>query len=331
LAGSDLVEVVDVRQPDTPRLVKFLPTGNNPRGMATSANGRFGYVMNYLSRSVTVLDLVSLERVADLPVTGETLAPDVLHGKILFNTVADPRMAKVSWIACASCHADGGSDGVTWMFADGPRQTPALWNAGQTLPWHWSAALDEAQDVEDSITTIQHGLGLAPGADPPQLGAPNAGRSDDLDALAAFLRQGIRTAAVGPPVGDFDRGRALFVERGCAACHGGPTWTRSALPGAPSTLDPDGNGMVDAVLHDVGTNGVDDVRGSTGFDIPSLLNIALTLPYMHDGSLETLNAVLDSGHPTPRAPRSPLSAEDRLALLAFLRSIGPNTPPVPQP
>ncbi len=325
LAGSNLVEVVDIANPAQPRLVRFLPTGQNPRGMALSADGQTGYVMDYLARTVTILDLDRLERVASVPVTHETLDPAVLRGKILFHTAAEPRMAKVSWVSCASCHIDGGSDSITWLFPDGPRQTPPLWNAGQTLPWHWSAALDELQDVEDSIHQIQFGLGLAPGRDPPILGSPNAGRSDDLDALAAFLNHGIRPAVVPAPPDPPDQGRALFVSSGCATCHGGPHWTSSTMPGAAGSLDSDGNGMIDAVLHNVGTLNPRDIRGATGFDVPSLLGVGLTPPYLHDGSMPTLEALLASGHPDPTSDGPGLSYEELAALVAFVRSIGPET------
>ena len=331
LAGSDLIEVVDVSEPDQPRLVKFLPAGKNPRGLALSSDGRRGYVLNYLSRSVTVLDLEKLEPIAEVPVTTETLDPEVLRGKILFNNASNPRLSQGSWLSCASCHPDGGADSVTWIFPDGPRQTPALWYAGQTRPWHWSAALDEAQDVEETIQLIQHGLGLAPGADPAQLGTPNAGRSADLDALAAFLERGIRPAAPPPPVGDLAQGRGLFQTAGCAQCHGGPRWTSSAMPGPAGTLDPDGNGMVDAVLRDVGTLNPLDVRGASGFDPPSLLNVGLTAPYLHDGSMPTLEALLASGHPDPLGSGNGLNPEELIALVAFLRSIGADTPPIEAP
>jgi hypothetical protein len=196
------------------------------------------------------------------------------------------------------------------MFPDGPRQTPALWNAGQTFPWHWSAALDEPQDVEGTIELIQRGLGLAPGTDPPLLGAPNAGRSTDLDALATFLAQGIRAPAPPQSSGNAASGRSLFQSSGCTACHGGPTWTSSARPGPAGTLDPDGNGMVDAVLRKVGTLNPRDVRGATGFDPPSLLNVALTAPYLHDGSRPTLEALLASGHPDPSGSGNGLDNEE---------------------
>ena len=248
LAGSNLVEVIDVSIPSQPRLVRFLATGSNPQGMVLSRDGRRGYVMNYLSRSVSVLDLVRLESIKDVPVTGETLESLVLRGKILFNLAADPRLSQGSWISCASCHPDGGADGATWMLPDGPRQTPPLWNAALTLPWHWTAALDEAQDVEGTIHDLQLGLGLAPGPDPALLGFPNAGRSADLDALAAYLEHGIQPPAVKVVDGDIALGRALFNSAGCPACHGGLSWTSSALPGPAGTLDDDGNGFYRSII-----------------------------------------------------------------------------------
>jgi hypothetical protein len=261
-------------------------------------------------------------------VTDETLEPAVLRGKILFNTAVDPRLARAGWISCASCHPDGGSDNVTWRFPDGPRQTPALWNAGQTLPWHWSAALDETQDVEETIQLIQLGLGLAPGTDPPQLGSPNAGRAADLDALAAFLERGIRVVSPPSPLGDDAQGRSLFQTVGCVQCHGGPRWTSSAMPGPAGTLDADGNGMVDAVLQDVDTFNSLDIRGASGFDPPSLLGVGLTAPYLHDGSMPSLEALLASGHPDPQGSGNGLSIGEITTLSAFLGSIGPDTAPI---
>ncbi|GAB4444980.1 MAG: hypothetical protein OHK0015_46870 [Chloroflexi bacterium OHK40] len=329
LAGSDLVEVVDVASPSAPRLVGFIPAGRNPRGIALSPDGRRGYVMSYLSRAMTVLDLEHRTLVTEILVAAESWDAATLQGAIRFHTAADPRMSRAGWISCASCHADGGTDGVTWLLTDGPRQTPPLWNAGETLPWHWSAALDEPQDIEGSIHTLQFGLGLAPGSDPPLLGAPNVGRSADLDALAAFLRRGFTAPAVPEPPGGVARGRTLFVDLGCATCHSGPNWTRSALPGAAGTLDPDANGMVDVVLTDVGTLNEADIRGASGFDVPSLLGVGRTAPYMHDGSLSTLVAVLSSGHPQPGRPAVPLPADDLAALAAFLQSIDSLTPALP--
>jgi hypothetical protein len=99
------------------------------------------------------------------------------------------------------------------------------------------------------------------------------------------------------------------------------------MPGPAGTLDPDGNGMLDAVLRKVGTLNPRDVRGATGFDPPSLLNAGLTAPYLHDGSMPALGALLASGHPDPLGSGNGLDNEEIAALAVFLRSIGPATPP----
>ena len=334
--GSDLLEVVDIAHPTAPRLVKFLPTGKNPRGLVLTPDGRRAYVMNYLSRSVSVYDLKTVTLEAEIVVAAETLPADLLAGKILFHNAVDPRLSRGGWVSCASCHFDGWPDGVTWFFPDGPRQSPMLWNSAQTLPWHWSAALDEAQDVEETIHVIQHGLGLAPGDNLYTLGAPLAGQSVALDQLAIFLRDGIRPARVPytntvPSADTVAAGRELFIKQGCNGCHGGPAWTSSALSGVPGTLDADGDGMINSALHDVGTATARDVRGQEGFDVPSLLGVGLTAPYFHDGAAVSLEAVLASGHPQPQGGLPPLDTAQLSALVAFLRSIGPETATIPIP
>lgn len=332
-AGSDLVEVIDIRQPDAPQLVKFLPVGRNPRGIVLNRAGDRAYVLNFLSRSVTVLDLTTRQTIGEVNVTAETLTPTVLLGKILFNNATNPKLSRGGWIACASCHPDGGTDNITWIFPDGPRQTPPLWNATQTLPWHWSAALDEAQDVESTVEAIQHGLGLAPGVEPPLLGPVNTSRSTDLDALAAYLEADIRLptlSLLAPDSSTIAAGRQLFLQQGCPVCHGGLHWTASQMPGPAGTLDPDANGMVDGVLRQVGTMNPQDIRGATGFDPPALLGAALTAPYLHDGSRASLEAIIRSGHPQAATPTT-LTTEEVTQLALFLQSIDKETEPFVAP
>ena len=65
------------------------------------------------------------------------------------------------------------------------------------------------------------------------------------------------------------------------------------------------------------------------FRVPTLRNVALTAPYMHDGSLPTLEAVLDhyvnGGRKNPRQdPRVrpfALTEQERSDLVAFLGSL----------
>ena len=321
LAGVDTVMGIDLAGD---RLLGFWPTGTNPRGIALSADERRAFVSNHLSGDVSVLDLVDTvgrPEIARIPVAPVARPAEELRGRVLFNKANDPRLSHLGWMSCASCHPDGGTDGVTWATPDGPRQTMPLWDLAGTEPLHISATRDEVADFEVDIEALMGGLGLAPGPARRELGAPNGGRTDDLDALATFVRDGIRTPAARPA--DVSRGRALFVSSDCARCHGGPKWTRSALPGPVGSLAPRGEPMTYAVLRDVGTfDPAADVLGAEGFDVPTLLGLHASAPYLHDGRATTLAEVLVP----PHAPA--LSTADRDALAAFLATIDATTEPL---
>lgn len=135
--------------------------GHAPQAIVVSADGRRGYVVNYLSRDVQVLDLSNPRTpavLATVPVTGERLPPTIANGKRLFYRSREPRHSFANYIACASCHADGsGHDGRTWDFTnrgEGLRNTTDLRGRGGLAhgPVHWSGNFDEIQDFEnDSI------------------------------------------------------------------------------------------------------------------------------------------------------------------------------------
>jgi YVTN family beta-propeller protein len=329
LAGTDAVMGIDLADPEQARLIGFWPTGANPRGIVLNREGSRAYVMNFLSRDVSVLDLedrVARREMARIPVSPETLEPEILRGKILFENASDPRLSRLGWISCGSCHIDGGVDGTTWVTPEGHRQTMALWNLEGTAPFHASATRDEVQDFEHDIEELMSGIGLAPGSALPELGEPNGGRSAGLDALAAYVLSGIRVPR--SPEGDIEaraRGKEVFARAGCAECHGGPAWTRSSLPGPVGTLDPAGLGVVREALRDVGTfNPATDAFGEHGFDVPSLLGLHAKAPYLHDGSARTLAQVLENPRHT-----AGLTLEERADLVAFLRSIDGNTAPLP--
>ena len=328
LAGSNVVMGVDLADPADPKLIGFWPTGSNPRGMVVSHDGSRAYVMNYLSRDVSVLDLTdraARREVTRVRVVDETLEDELLLGKVLFHNASSPRVSQLGWIACATCHLGSGSDGTTWQTPDGPRQTMPLWRLDGTAPFHASATRDEVQDFERDIEELMAGSGLAPGAHRPELGAPNGGLSPELDALARYVLTGIRTPRA--PSVDTDaatRGRALFDELACAECHGGPSWTRSSLPGPVGAAAPDGEVSVISALRDVGTfDAVSDVLGADGFDVPQLLGLHATAPYLHDGSAQTLAEVLANELHVGRA----LTDAEVTALEEFLRSIDEDTAP----
>ena len=136
------------------------------------------------------------------------------------------------------------------------------------------------------------------------------------------------------------RGLQLFQsERGeCYHCHAGPTFSTSfrAKGTRQAALDFHNTG-----LHDVDGEGAYPAENTGLFEftqrpvdmgrfrVPSLRNVALTAPYMHDGSIATLRGVVDHyAAPTARSQRtSPLvraidlSDGEREDLVAFLESL----------
>nr|MCH9688267.1 PKD domain-containing protein [Deltaproteobacteria bacterium] len=282
-----------------------LDVGDAPHGVVVDAAGERAYVANFMSRDVTVLDLASLSQPTVLDTvatTVEPLPPVVAEGKRLFYRSREPLHSDQNYIACASCHPDGGHDGRTWdftQFGEGLRNTVELrGRAGMGHgPVHWSANFDEIQDFENDIQGGFGGDGLLPPGErphPPLAGPPNAGRSAELDALAAY----VSTLDVVPPspwrqadgsLGEAAvRGMVLFFDPavGCADCHVPPRFTDSTL-----TADRD-----DFVLHDVGT--LSPASGQRlggplpGIDTPTLLGVWATAPYLHDGRASTLLEVI---------------------------------------
>ena len=248
-----------------------IPTGSNPRGIVINEDDSLAYVMNYVSRNVTVINLLgSRESViatvqsADLPLPG-TLEDKIQIGKELYNTsigVFDGgitrRMSNNGWGACSACHPFGLSDNVVWIFAAGPRRTiPQHTDFDQTDPHrltqralNWSAIFDEEEDFELNIRGVSGGQGLIVLADgitqDPNVNAflplANGGRNQlkvrgvgAWDAIKAFEQFGIRAPLSPVSSGDPDviAGRALFGSANCANCHGGPQWTRSRINFTP--------------------------------------------------------------------------------------------------
>jgi len=136
------------------------------------------------------------------------------------------------------------------------------------------------------------------------------------------------------------RGMALFFSAriGCAQCHAGFNFSgpvvyqghdkEAALFANTGLYDVDGRGSyppLDRGLIDVTHRAVDMGK----FRVPTLRNVALTAPYMHDGSLANLEDVIEhyahggrgNPHQDPRVRRLILSAAERADLVAFLLSL----------
>ncbi len=284
---------VSVLEPFSQIELGRVDVGRAPHGLALSPDGLTLYVDNFMDRTVTVLDLTNLLDFDDpaLPVLAtilkvdvDTLSIEILNGKQLFYDSRDPRLALAGYIACASCHRDGGHDGRVWDFSDlgeGFRNTISLEGRGQGHgPVHWTANFDEVQDFENQIRHFE-GLGLmndpdfAATSDP--LGTPKAGLSIDLDDLAAYVGSlasvgsSPARSATGALTADGAAGRLLFQSEQCGDCHLGSAFTDSVL----------------LRMHDVGT--LKAISGpQTALDTPTLRGLWATAPYLHDGSAATI-------------------------------------------
>jgi cytochrome c peroxidase len=246
------------------------------------------------------------------PLAGEApTAQRAALGRLLF---FDPLLSEDGRLSCAHCHqpARAFSDGLPVARGkDGralSRNTPTLWNVGfkPRLMWDRRAssleeqaripllAADEmAADPERLVARLaavpeyrERFARAFPG--PAPLDLANVTR-----ALAAFERTLVsrrsrfdRYAAGerGALSAEERRGLALFrsLNTRCFECHRLPTFD------APLAL---GVGVPSA---DPGVGGVSGEAAERGlFGVPTLRNVARTAPYMHDGSLATLSAVVD--------------------------------------
>jgi len=188
-----------------------------------------------------------------------------------------------------------------------------------------------------------------------------------FDAYRDALARGDHAAAAAYPT-DAQRGLAIFVGKGnCSLCHFGPAFTNGEFHdvGIPFLVAP---GRVDSGRHDgirrlqanrfnlLGPYS-DDVSGTTAtktrhveqqqatfgqFKTPSLRNVALTAPYMHDGRLAPLRDVvrhysdldMDRIHTHGEQLLRPLKLSEAEvdAVVAFLESLtSPDATATPAP
>jgi cytochrome c peroxidase len=287
---------------------------------------------------------------ADNPPTPAKIA----LGERLFN---EPRLSTNGKVACATCHnpalgfADGtplsrtGATGVALR-----RHTPALWNLAWAPRLFWDGraeGLEEqarfpmshpdemASSPEGAATWLASDRSYRPAFEAAFPGEANITGEHVLKAIAAYVR-----TVVSPPT-RFDRwvagdekaltagerrGLVVFSGKGqCINCHTGFAFT-------------------DHAFHDIGLPGGDLGRGpiaalpaaNHAFKTPGLRELVWTAPYMHDGSLATLEDVIrhyESGgvvRPT-RSQDMPgpiaLTDTERVDLVAFLETLSSEEPP----
>lgn len=267
-------------------------------------------------------------------------------GKTLF---FDPRLSRSGNMACATCHVPqlGWEDGRPLAIGDAgdtlDRHTPTLWNLawGEFFFWDGRADTLEAQAAVPIQNHVEMNLPLpelidrlrddedyreqftAAFPDNPVIDSDNL-----VNALATYERTLVspQTRFDRWVAGDEDaltadekNGFLLFNGKAnCVACHSGWSFTDHAFHDIGLADDDPGRGRIlelDAALH--------------AFKTPTLRDIGNRAPYMHDGSLETLAAVI--AHYEQGFTRRETLAEDmqsfsltaaeRKELIAFLQTL----------
>jgi cytochrome c peroxidase len=262
----------------------------------------------------------------------------------------DRRLSRDGTLSCASCHeprrafTDGRAVAQGLGGARGRRNSPTLVNRA----WGSSFFFDgRARSLED--------LALQPILDPTELGsttdaALSLARSSyrsrfraafdaeaSLEFIAKALASYLRTILVGNSAFDrfaagndaalttsARRGRTLFNGKaGCGQCHSGTNFTDEEFHNT-------GVAWRTGVLTDEGRASVTGAPTDRGaFKTPTLREISRTAPYMHDGSLATLNDVIEyydgggANNPTLDSNLRPLklSPTEKGDLAAFLTSL----------
>jgi cytochrome c peroxidase len=298
-----------------------------------------------------------------LPADNVPTAQGVALGERLFH---DPRLSRDGTVRCASCHdpahafADAGkavSAGVGGRL--GTRNAMPLFNLAWAPALFWDGRaptlrqqvvgpIEHPHEMADTLPHVVAKLA----ADPDMvrrfktaLGGPVTAGRIGL-ALEQFMLTRVsqdskfdRAMQGGEPLTPAEkRGFELFLTehdprlglRGadCFHCHGGALFTNQQFM----------NNGLSLRLGLGGDTGREQVTGQPAdrgkFRTPSLRNVAVTAPYMHDGRFKTLEEVIehyDHGvvrHPNldPNLAKHPpeglkLSREDKAALVAFLKTL----------
>jgi len=274
-----------------------------------------------------------------------TPAREALGRQLFF----DPRLSGSGLMSCASCHAPNRDwqDGVaTAIGRDGrilARRTPTLLNAAWGFPFFWDGRADTLEQQA-----------VMPIAAPGEMNLPHAQAVARISAIRSYREafaqsydgEGVTIETIGKAIAAFERtivsdqapfdlwiegddraispqaqrGFILFnTSAGCSTCHSGWRFTDDGFHDIGVGRDDEGRAGV--------MPGIEELRFA--FKTPTLRNIDQRGPYMHDGSLRTIEDVIDfyAARPVDRPSLSPdlrrieLSAQERADLAAYLRTL----------
>lgn len=309
-----------------------------------------------LSRAQWPVGLPELTYPKDNPAEEKKIA----LGRMLY---FDKRLSADNSVSCASCH----DPKFGWSNNDATAAGVGGQRGGRSAPTIINSAYQKFQFWDGRAGSLEE-QALGPIANPIEMNLPideavkklagiegyqkrfqevfGSGVSADnlAKALAAFERTILSGNA---PYDRFKAGeknalsaeaqtgmKLFFGKANCSACHNGPHFSDGAFHNVGVSSDKtDG---------DQGRRKISGIEGDHGaFRTPTLREIARTAPYMHDGSLKTLEEVVDyydkGGTPNDYLDEEifalKLTPQDKKALVTFLREglASPDYPDVAAP
>ncbi len=262
-----------------------------PDGLAVAPDGDL-LVWCSFSRSVRRLDAVddkgkltsAMKVDAGPTLVASSFSTQQHEGMVLFHSALN-QVSQAGAMACASCHPDGRADGLSWRIDKHELQTPVLTGrVAGTHPFKWDGG---DADLKSSLTGTMKRLG------------GSGLTADQTAALASYLEALPKPVVPTRDAAMVARGEKLFdsAELGCRSCHDGKMYT-------------------DQTKHEFKAATLPEA------DTPSLIGLAASAPYYHDGSAATLEALLrDRARVHGMAETAKLSDKQVGDLIAFLETL----------
>ncbi len=208
-------------------------------------------------------------------------------GRRLFYSAEGSSMSQQgAGVSCSTCHFEGRNDGLNWPFQEplGPRQTPSLAGVvSLTAPVTWTSGVPSV--YAEVMATSFDRMG----------GSPSINDALAVEAYVDWTRE-VDVPAADDNSAEVLRGKAIFEREdvACADCHSGVAFT---------------------------DNEAYSMYGEDAVTTRSLLGIAASAPYFHDGSAPDLRSVVlraDDGSMGDTSMLSDAQVDDLVSYLETL-------------